>query len=186
MNKGIELKTSDDVPGPTKEEIRCLVMCKSLVDKDDVVLEIGSGSGGLTVEFALKAGKVYSIDKNPQAINLTLKNLELNQVIKKVEMFHGDALQEMDKIPNFDILMVGGSSGDLTPILEKGFSKLNEGGRIIITAILIETRAEAIKSLQKIGLKPSIIDVSISKGKIIERGSMMYAQNPVAIIYAYK
>ena len=53
-----------DVPGPTKEEIRCLVICKSSVKSEDVVVDIGCGTGGLTVEFAKRAKTVYSIDLN--------------------------------------------------------------------------------------------------------------------------
>jgi len=186
MNDDSKFSKLDDVPGPTKEEVRCLVVCKSGVSNDDVVLEIGCGTGGLTSEFAKRAKKVYSIDKNPKAISLTSKNLKLQKLDKKVELIPGDALDVVDKIPKFDILMVGGSSGDLSQILNNGFSNLNENGRIIITAILLETRVDAIKSLQKLGLSPYIVDVSISRGKIIERGTMMYAQNPVAIIYAFK
>lgn len=183
MKKNHKFFVSDDVPGPTKEDIRCLVMCKSKVSKSDVVLEIGCGTGGLTTEFARKAKKVYSVDKNPRAISLTYANLKRMGIEHKVELIQGDALKVMDKIPQFDVLMVGGSSGDLSHIIKKGSYYLNEGGRIVITAILLETRVEAVRSLQKLSMSPNIIDISISKGKIIERGTMMYAENPVAIIY---
>jgi len=186
MKKNYKFIVSDDVPGPTKEEIRCLVMCKSEVSKCDVVLEIGTGTGGLTTEFARKAKKVFSVDKNPKAISLAQANLKRMELEHKVELIQGDALGVMDSIPQFDVLMIGGSSGDLSQIIKKGFNNLRSGGRIIVTAILLETRVEAVKILQELSMYPSIVDISISRGKLIERGTMMYAENPVAIIYASK
>ena len=71
-----EFIQSKDVPGPTKEEIRCLVMCKAVISSEDTVVDVGCGSGGLTLEAACRARKVIALDKNPEAINLTRENLE--------------------------------------------------------------------------------------------------------------
>ncbi|MCE5214170.1 MAG: precorrin-6Y C5,15-methyltransferase (decarboxylating) subunit CbiT [Methanobacterium sp.] len=174
------------VPGPTKEEIRCLVMCKSEVSKDDIVVEVGCGTGGLTLEFARLAEKVYAVDKNPKALKITNMNLEKHKMQDNVQLIQGSAPQVFNELPSFNILMVGGSSGELSPIIENGYKKLNPNGKIIVTAILLETRLEAILNMQKVGLKPDIIDVHISKGKIIKRGTMMEGRNPVAIISAKK
>jgi cobalt-precorrin-6B (C15)-methyltransferase len=175
-----------NIPGPTKEEIRCLVICKSRVKPEDIVVDIGSGTGGLTVEFAKKAKMVYSIDKNPDAITITKLNLEKHDVINKVHIIQGNAPEALCDIPNFDILMIGGSSGELSSIIKEGYNKLKDGGRIVVTSILIETRVEAVKKLLSLGLTPNIVDVSISKGRIMERGTLMMANNPVTIISAFK
>ena len=175
-----------NIPGPTKEEIRCLVMCKSQVKPEDIVVDIGSGTGGLTVEFAKRAKMVYSIDKNPDAINITKSNLEIHEVNNKVHIIQGTAPEALFNIPKFDILMIGGSSGELSSIIKEGYKKLNDGGRIVVTSILIETRVEAVKTLLSLGVNPDVVDVSISKGRIMERGTLMMANNPVTIITAFK
>ncbi len=46
-----------EVPGPTKEEIRCLLLCKSEVSNEDIVVDIGCGTGGITTDFAKVAKK---------------------------------------------------------------------------------------------------------------------------------
>jgi len=53
-------------------------------------------------------------------------------------------------------------------------------------AILLETCTEAISSLEKLSLKPDVVNVSISKGEITKRGTMMLARNPITIISAQK
>ncbi len=175
-----------NIPGPTKEEIRCLVMCKSQVRPDDIVVDIGSGTGGLTVEFAKRAKIVYAVDKNPEAIEITKSNLEIHEVKNKVLIIQDTAPKALLDIPNFDILMIGGSSGELPSIIKEGYKKLKNGGRIIITSILIETRVEAVRTLLSLGLTPDVVDVSISKGRIMERGTLMIANNPITIISAFK
>lgn len=183
MFRDSDFKTNTDVPGPTKEEIRCLVICKSKVKKDDTVVEIGCGTGGLTLEFAKRSKQVYSIDKNPNAVKLTRENLLKHELIDNVKLFEKDALSVLNSIKKFDILMIGGSGGDLYSIIEKASTKLNPGGRIIVTAILMETKAQSISKLKELGFEVEIIEVNISKGRIIDRGTMMFSQNPIAIIY---
>jgi cobalt-precorrin-6B (C15)-methyltransferase len=178
--------TSKDVPGPTKEEIRCLVMCKSEVLPDDVVVDIGCGTGGLTLEFAKRAKNVYAVDKNIAALKLTEKNLKKHQLTDKVHLVNKDALEALKDIEFFDIMMIGGSGGDLPLIIEEGFKKLKNGGRIIITSILLETSVEAIKTMKNLKMSIDIVNASISKGNIIERGTMMVANNPITIITAQK
>lgn len=178
--------SSNDVPGPTKEEIRCLVICKSKVSPNDTVVDIGCGTGGLTVEFARRAQIVYAIDKNIEALKITQKNLQKHNLTNKVELLHKNALKALREIEDIDILMIGGSGGDLSPIIEKGYKKLKKSGRIIITSILLETPTEAIKTLQNLDMSIEVVNVSISKGNITERGTMMYANNPITIITAQK
>lgn len=53
-----EFYKCEKVPGPTKEEIRALVISKVCLTDEDIVLDVGCGTGGLTLEFAKRARKV--------------------------------------------------------------------------------------------------------------------------------
>ena len=185
MIKDEDFISLKEVPGPTKEEIRCLVICKSQVSSNDLVVDIGCGTGGITTEMAKKAKKVIAIDKNPKAIELTQKNIEKHEVYEKVDLIKNDGISALNSIGSIDIAIVGGSGSenDLDEILELAISKLNPNGRIIITAILINTKLKAIEKLKQKNITPEIIEVNISKGNILERGVMMKAENPIAIIY---
>ncbi len=59
---------------------------------------------------------------------------------------------------------------------------MNKNGRIIVTGILIETKYVAIKKLKSLGLEPKVVEVTISRGNSIGLGTMMLAENPIAII----
>ena len=71
--------TDDNVPGPTKEDVRVLTICKARLNEGDTVIDVGCGTGGLTVEAALQvapSGKVYALDEDPVAVKLTQSNVE--------------------------------------------------------------------------------------------------------------
>lgn len=178
--------TDPDIPGPTKEEIRCLLICKSNVSSEDIVVDVGCGTGGLTVEFARMAGMVYAVDKNQKALELTAKNLEKHNLQEKVKLIEGNMLDVISNVPEFDILMIGGSSGNLPFIIKEGYKKLKKNGRILVTSILLETRVEAVKTMQDLGMKPDVVEVFISKGKVMDRGTMMLARNPITIVSGKK
>ena len=177
---------SDSVPGPTKEEIRCLVMCKANIISTDIVVDVGCGSGGFTVESALRAKKVLALDKNHEAIEITSKNIQKHYLQDKVQLIEGDAIEIIEKLNSFDVLLVGGSSGDLPQIISMGISKLNKNGRVLVTSILLETKVEAVGTLKKLGLYPEVVEVNIAKGKVMDRGTMMMGRNPITIISAVK
>ena len=181
-----EFITHKNVPGPTKEEVRCLVMCKSNVSPDDTVVDIGCGTGGLTLEFARRSRLVYAVDKNIDALKTTAQNLKKHDLDKKVQLIHSDALEALNDIETFDILMIGGSGGDLSFLIEEGHKKLRPNGKIMVTSILLETPGEAVETMKKLNMDIDVVDVSISKGRVMERGTMMLARNPITIVTGKK
>ena len=62
----------------TKEEVRALVISKLRLREGFSAIDIGCGSGSLTVEVCLqtKGNRVYAIDYDEKAIELTKKNLQ--------------------------------------------------------------------------------------------------------------
>lgn len=59
--------------------------------KDDVVLEIGTGIGTLTIELAKKAGRVIAIEQDTQIANILSERLK-EEKIDNVELINDDAL----------------------------------------------------------------------------------------------
>ncbi len=61
------------------------------INKDDVVLEIGTGIGTLTIEIAKRAKKVIAIEQDTNICNILKKRLE-DEKIDNVELINDDAL----------------------------------------------------------------------------------------------
>lgn len=186
MLEDMDFIKSCDVPGPTKEAIRAIILYKSEVSHTDKVVDCGCGTGGITCEFSQRAEEVISIDTNPEAIEITKKNLEKFGLGDNVTLINDNGANALKDIDNIDIAIVGGSGRELENILDIIDSKLNSKGRVIITAILVDTKIEAVNKLKELNYNPKIMEVNISNGRILDRGVMMISENPIAIITAKK
>jgi cobalt-precorrin-6B (C15)-methyltransferase len=180
---------SDKVPGPTKEEIRVVTISKARLCDGSVVVDIGCGTGGLTVEAALQVapkGKVYAIDENEDAIQLTQNNVEKFGLQAAVQIIRGRAPEAIDELPLVDAFIIGGSHS-LKQVIQVAHRKLKVNGRIVINAILLETATTAIEEIRKVGFKDvDVVELLAAKGKAVSAGTMMLARNPITIISATK
>ncbi len=178
----------DEVP-ITKEEVRAVQISKARLCPGQTVYDIGCGSGSLSIEAALQikpTGKVYSIDFDPNAIELTKKNLAKFQ-ISNVNVILGNANEKIVSLPPADAIFIGGTGGDTAGIVKLCEANLKQGGRIVIGTILIETLFSVLDVIEK--LKFSSIDITqitISKSRKTSTGTMMLARNPITIISATK
>jgi len=183
-----EFERTEEVP-ITKEEIRVVQISKARLKPGYIVYDIGCGSGSISVEAALQVestGKVFAIDFDPKAIDLTKKNLEKFQVLN-VSVILGNAKEKIPELPQADAIFIGGTGGDTKEILELCNSKIKPGGRIIIGIILIETLFSVLETVKKLNFtQVDITQITISKSRKTTTGTMMLARNPVTIISVTK
>src|SRR5437899_1913753 len=125
----------------TKEEVRVVQLSKARLSLGQVVYDVGCGSGSVTVEAGYQigpTGKVFSIDIDAKAIELTKKNLT-KFGISNIIVIMGDAKEKISDLPQADAIFIGGTGGDTAEIVKLCEAKLKQGGRIVIGTILIET-----------------------------------------------
>jgi len=183
-----EFERTDEVP-ITKEEVRTLQISKARLRTGSLVYDVGCGSGSISVEAALQIeseGKVFAIDKDPNAIELTKKNLE-KFGINNVSVILGNAKEKISELPQADAIFIGGTGGDTKDIVELCQDKLKSGGRIVIGIILIETLYSVLNVIEKMKFSDvDITQITISKSRKTTTGTMMLARNPVTVISATK
>ena len=178
----------EDVP-ITKEEARVIQLSKSRLAPGQIVYDIGCGSGSISVEAALQitsSGKVYSVDFDPKAIELTKKNIAKFS-ISNVNVILGDAKEKIRELPQADAIFIGGTGGDTKEIVALCEGKLKTGGRIVIGTILVETLFAVLDIIGKLKFKDvDVTQITVSKSRKTPTGTMMLARNPVTIISATK
>ena len=177
---------TEEVP-ITKEDIRAIAISKLRLKEGYSAIDVGCGSGSITVELCLQTkGKIYAIDFDKKAVELTKKNLQKFGV-KAEEVILGKAQDILPKLLEVDAIMVGGTWGDTRQVIELAVDRLKKGGRIVIDTIVIETLYRALTTINDLELKEiDITQVIISKARKVTTGTMMLARNPVMILSATK
>ena len=176
----------DKVP-MTKEEVRAISIAKLDLKPNNIVLDIGAGSGSVGIEAAtyVTKGHVYGIEINPVATDLIKKNLKKFQ-IENYTLIEGEAPIDLEKV-EIDRMFVGGSKGKLDGIIDYFRINSKKGARIVINAIVLETLTSANELLKKKGFEDiEIVAVNISRNKKIGDMNMMMGENPIYIISAEK
>lgn len=173
----------------TKEEIRVITISKLRLSKDSKVLDIGAGTGSISVEIAriLENGIVISIERNKEAVELIKKNSEKFLVKDKIKIIHGKAPDVLNSIKNFDRVVIGGSGDKLVEILKWIDINIKKTGIIVVNAITYETLNNSIfflKNNEYVNI--DIVQVFISKIKEVGRYRMFKGLNPIFIISAQK
>ena len=169
----------------TKEDIRALSIWKMNLSEDSTVLDIGSGTGTITVQASKISnnGVVYSIEKDEAAIAVTKINLEKFNCINVV-LDEGDAVEILEKYIKeekaFDSIFIGGSGGSLEKIIDMCNKLLIENGTIVMNFITLDNAYKAIEVMKKLNYIIDISQVNISKNR--GKSYMMIANNTIYIV----
>lgn len=170
----------------TKSEIRVQVLSKAKITAKDRILDVGAGTGSLSIEAALLAqrGCVFAVEEDPEAQELILKNQKKFQV-SNLRLIRGTAPDALRGIPSMDVCLIGGSHGQVEEILRQ--APLLPGGRVVITAVTLETLAKGIESLKTLAYQEiDVISLQAVRWKGIKDFHLAQALNPVFILSAQK
>lgn len=167
----------------TKEEVRTLSISKLELPEDAVCYDVGAGTGSLSVEMALRAfdGKVYAVEKQPEAVALIKKNAR-KFGRDNLEVIEGMAPGALEGLPAPTHCFIGGSSGNLKEILDVVVKK-NPSIRLVINCITLETLQETMGAMESMPFTDvEVIQVMVSRAKRLGRYNMMMGENPIYII----
>ena len=172
----------------TKQEVRILALAKAKICATDIVIDIGAGTGSLSIEAAHQArqGQVYAIERHDEGVELIRANAA-KFGLHNVKAISGSAPLALEGLPAMDVAFIGGSGGHLQDIVTEITAKLKAQGRIIITAITIETLYESLRIMQaKPEFTVEAFSAQITRIKHIKTSNMLQALNPIYIIACTK
>ena len=170
-----------DVP-MTKQEVRAAVLAKLAVRPEDILWDVGAGTGSVSVELALAAprGRVYAVECRPEGCALIKANREKFRT-RNLVLVEGLAPDALSDLPAPDAVFIGGSKGSLAAIVDAALDK-NPDARICVSAIALESLSAAVAALTAKGRTVQVSQIAVSRARAVGGLHLMMAQNPIYLI----
>ena len=125
-------------------------------------------------------GRVYAVEKDPEAVELTKKNAS-RMGVSNITVVEGTAPEVLRDLPAPTHVFIGGSAGNIREILELILHK-NPETMIVATAVTLDTIAELTAVTREPAFTGSeVAAVQVSKDRKAGNYRLMNAQNPVYI-----
>lgn len=172
----------------TKAEVRAVTLAKLQLKNTDIVVDLGAGSGSLSIEAArlVTEGAVVSVERKAEAIAVLRQNRE-KFACENMTILELEAPVGLDQITYADKVIIGGSGGHLAELIGWAHQILPEGGRLVMNMITLENLHIGWETIQHLGFEEvDLAQILVNKGKGVGSVTMMMGQNPVYVISGRK
>lgn len=170
----------------TKMEIRAVALAHLQLKPDLVMWDLGAGSGSVSIEASRIAPlkQVFAVEKNEQRYRDILENIRRFQCFE-VRAVHGNVVEVMKDLPDPDRVFIGGGGADLPEMLRRTAERLKPSGRVVLTAVALETLECAMSFWRGQSFDFSVTQVQVNRSAPIGESLRLDALNPVFIITAW-
>ena len=133
----------------------CLEALEDLVQPGQTVLDLGSGSGVLSIAAAkLGAEPVLALDNDPIAVAATRANADANGVAGKIVAEQGSLESVRGSARRFDLVVVNILARAIIEMTEYGLGEVARPGGVAIFSGIIDSQADDVEAaLRRAGLQ---------------------------------
>ena len=167
----------DAKAGPTKPEVRAVTLGKLALGPSDHFVDVGSCTGAVSIDAARRAGRVTAIERKPNRLEVTRKNLAANEYAAEVELREAEAPSGLPD--DADAMFLGGSrnfEAVLDHAVETGVD------RIVMNVSRVEVAGDAIDAFRDRDLLSEVLQLQVSHGYELAGATSFRADNPVYVI----
>lgn len=167
----------------TPREVRALSLSRLDGGAAHVLWDIGAGSGAIAIDMARRnpAAKVFAVERDPDQHRCIRTNLERCRV-RSVTVVEGEAPEVLDDLPDPQAVFIGGTGGRLTAVLDRCWSRVAAGGRIVANLVVFDHVSDVLRWGAAQGVMPDVLHVQLARGVPIVGSVRLDALNPVFIV----
>lgn len=115
--------------------VMCLQALEKIVEKGDVVIDVGTGSGVLSIGAAmLGASRVQALDLDEVAVKSAKENVQLNKVENIVSVHQSDLLEKATE--QADVIVANILAEIILTFTDEAFKAVKPGGYYITSGII--------------------------------------------------
>jgi precorrin-6Y C5,15-methyltransferase (decarboxylating) len=168
----------------TKRDARILTISRLGCGNNQVLWDIGAGSGSISIEAArLYPGiEVYAVEKNRERFTQLEKNIKKFHTAG-VKAILGNAPAALKKLPCPHSVFVGGSGGNLSAILQEVKKRMSKNGNLVVNCITITTLSQVLQLFKKWHWNYTAASVQIAHLKAEDQPEIFRAENPLFIVH---
>jgi len=164
--------------GPTKPEVRAVLLSKLDLGPSDHFIEVGSCTGAVTIEAARAAGRVTALERKEKRLETTERNLAANDGIDAdVELRSTEAPEGLPA--DADALFLGGSR-NYEAILDHAVETGVE--RVIMNVSRLEVAGAAAAAFREREMLEDVVQFQVSHGYDLAGATSFDSDNPVYML----
>ena len=144
----------------TKREIRAVTLSSLAPKRDELLWDVGAGSGSVAIEWMLADASLRAIAIEADATRAA--RVERNALafgVPALDVIQGTAPEALAGLATPDAIFVGGG-GSGVGVLETCIDTLRPGGRLVVNAVTLETESALIARHAALGGQLARIAVS--------------------------
>jgi len=171
----------------TKREVRLAILSLLQPSHSDVIWDIGAGCGSVSVELAYwqAEAKIYALEHHQQRLACLRDNSEKFGVTENLSIVDGRAPEQLSSLPVANKVFIGGSDGELLPILTNAWQQLPDRGILVASAVTENTKFQLQQFADKLSEQQvETLQIAVSKGARLA-GQLMYKPNLPVILYKF-
>jgi precorrin-6Y C5,15-methyltransferase (decarboxylating) len=185
-----ESEYEHDAGQVTKAEVRAITIAALDTARDDVVWDVGAGSGSVAIEAARLAerGAVYAVERDRTRAETLRRNLARHSSWN-VEVLEADACSVMTRLPSPDAVFIGGGGADVEALVSGSIAAVRRRhaevpGRLVANLATVESTQEAVAACRAAGIEWRLSQVQVSRARDLAGRLGWEALNPVHVLTA--
>ncbi len=128
----------------TKRDIRAITLSALAPRRGEMLWDIGAGSGSVAIEWLLAdpANRAVAIEARHERAARIVRN-SLSFGVPHLAVVNGEAPHVLGELPPPDAVFIGGGATAPT-MIERAIDALPSSGRLVVTAVTLETQAACV------------------------------------------
>jgi precorrin-6Y C5,15-methyltransferase (decarboxylating) len=171
----------------TKTEIRAVALARLGLLPQQVLWDLGAGSGAVSCEASLlmPGGRIWAVEKNPARIRQIRANRErwgiFNLTVVEAILPGGLA-----QLPDPDRVFIGGAGQALAETIDLVCQRLRHNGVLVVNTVLMDSLHATVGQLRSKGWDSDVVQVQVSRSRPLAQSDRLQAMNPVWIIRGHR